>query len=199
MIKLIVFDVGGVIINYRESMYVDYLSKKFKIPGRKIAHVLFPLVEMSEYGRLDVRSLERIVADKLNIEVSDLDWIREYKRLAKVNGKVTKLVSRLSRRYRIALLTNVNASRYDEAYSMYFKKMPMKRIRSFASCYLKMRKPDLRMYRHVLRKMRVKGVETLFIDNQIENVVAAKEVGINSIEFVNYRQLVKDLKKLNIM
>ena len=71
--------------------------------------------------------------------------------------------------------------------------------RVFASCYIKMRKPEARIYRYALKKMDTAPSEAVFIDNMEENVIGARKVGIKAIKFVGYEQLVKDLRKLKIM
>jgi HAD superfamily hydrolase (TIGR01509 family) len=61
-----------------------------------------------------------------------------------------------------------------------------------------MAKPDPRIYRYVLKKMDIKPSEAIFVDNLKRNTNGAEKVGIKSIQFINYRKLVKDLKKLKI-
>jgi HAD superfamily hydrolase (TIGR01509 family) len=61
-----------------------------------------------------------------------------------------------------------------------------------------MAKPDPRIYRYVLEKMGVMPNEAIFVDNLKRNTNGAEKVGIKSIQFINYRKLVKDLKKLKI-
>jgi FMN phosphatase YigB (HAD superfamily) len=46
--------------------------------------------------------------------------------------------------------------------------------------------------------MRIKSSQALFIDNQIENVVGARKVGIKSIWFKNSKDLKEKLKKMKI-
>ena len=106
------------------------------------------------------------------------------------------LVNLLSKRYRIALLSNVGRARYIEGLQLLDG---IKTDRVFASCYIKMRKPEAGIYRYALKKMGVKAGEAIFIDNMEENVAGARKVGIRSILFTGYGRLVKDLKRLKIM
>ena len=53
----------------------------------------------------------------------------------------------------------------------------------FTSGHAGMRKPDPRFFQHVLRKARLTPEEVLFVDDKMENVMAAKSLGIDGIVF----------------
>ena len=57
--------------------------------------------------------------------------------------------------------------------------------RVFTSGHAGMRKPDPEFYRHVLQETKLSPEETLFIDDKMENVLAAKSLGIDSLVFDN--------------
>ncbi|KAJ5507009.1 hypothetical protein N7527_009152 [Penicillium freii] len=65
----------------------------------------------------------------------------------------------------------------------------------YTSGTLRMRKPDISCYKHVLKEIGLSAEEVLFIDDSLENVLAARSVGIISILFQNHKQvscLIKD-------
>jgi len=55
-------------------------------------------------------------------------------------------------------------------------------------------KPALEIYRHTLAQLGTLPEETLFIDDKIENVEAARALGIQSIEYSSVEQLRADLE-----
>lgn len=57
--------------------------------------------------------------------------------------------------------------------------------RVFTSCEAAMCKPELRFYNHVLEATKTIPEETVFIDDNEENVLAARSLGIHSIRFDN--------------
>jgi len=63
----------------------------------------------------------------------------------------------------------------------------------FLSTNLKLAKPDKRIFEYCISTLKVKPKECVFIDDKKENVKAAKALGINSIRFVNARQLKKEV------
>ena len=55
----------------------------------------------------------------------------------------------------------------------------------FTSGHAGMRKPDPDFYRHVLQEIQLLPEDVLFIDDKMENVLAAKSLGIDSLVFDN--------------
>jgi putative hydrolase of the HAD superfamily len=54
-------------------------------------------------------------------------------------------------------------------------------------------KPDPQLYRHTLAELRVRAEETLFIDDKLPNVEAARALGIQAIQFSSVERLREDL------
>jgi 2-haloacid dehalogenase len=63
----------------------------------------------------------------------------------------------------------------------------------------KMRKPFPEFYQLILERFDLKPGSTLFIDDNLRNVEAAKEIGIHCILFTSPEQLEADLIKENIL
>ena len=59
-------------------------------------------------------------------------------------------------------------------------------------------KPDPEIYKKALKRMKLKPEETVFIDDIKKFVKGAEKIGIKGIHFKNSKQLIKDLKKLNV-
>jgi len=62
-----------------------------------------------------------------------------------------------------------------------------------------MRKPDPRFYQLVLDRYNVKPDECLFIDDNYRNILAAKEMGIESIHFTSADDLLNHLSQSQIV
>ncbi len=60
-------------------------------------------------------------------------------------------------------------------------------------------KPNLEAYKLILSKMNAIPSETLFIDDSIQNIEAAKKLGINTILFKNAEQLRNELMKMGLL
>ena len=60
----------------------------------------------------------------------------------------------------------------------------------------KLLKPDPKIYQTLLERYNLKAEESVFIDDNINNVKGAIDMGMKSIRFVNAEQLQKDLNEL---
>lgn len=197
MVKLIIFDLGGVIVYYDESQYFSFLSKRTGLPANKIKQVFDQLIEKLEKGSLSTSQMEKLASQKLGINPAILEWTGAFERLAKPNNELIKTIRLLRKRYKVVLLSNISKSRYISA----FKKLVPKDLfyKRFASCYMHMKKPDPVIYKRVVKSMGVKPEDSIFIDNLIENVVGAKRAGIYGVHFISNKKLIADLKKLGVM
>ena len=199
MIKAVIFDIGGVIVDFsNDEYYYPYLSKVSGVSVKRIKK----MVEGRLWYQLDKdemcqRDFDRILSRKLNIEEKQVLWYETYRKTGRVNRKVIREVEKISRNYKTAYLTNVDLSRYSymiklmKPYSNLFD-------HEFSSCYIHMRKPDKGIFRYVLVKMRVKASEAVFIDNQKENVAGARRSGLKGILFKNIKDLERKLKRLGV-
>lgn len=67
------------------------------------------------------------------------------------------------------------------------------------SCRIEKVKPEPDIYEHLLTEHRLDPAETVFIDDLRENLEAAAEFGIRTIQFINPAQCRTDLKKLHCL
>jgi putative hydrolase of the HAD superfamily len=141
--------------------------------------------------------MEHAVSRKLAVPMRNMEWSSSYAKLARLNRGVFGLIEELSKSYDIVLLSNNSIGRYTEAKKAFLDNLHFEK--AYISAYLHMRKPDARAYRHVLMDRKAKAGEAVFIDNQPDNVRGAMKVGIDSIRFESYGQLVKALKKRGLL
>ena len=60
-------------------------------------------------------------------------------------------------------------------------------------------KPEPETYELILDRLNAKSKDCLFIDDQEKNLTAAREIGIQTIKFVNAEQLKEDLNDIDIL
>ena len=199
MIKAIIFDVGGVIIDFsNDDDYYPYLSKVSGASIRKIKK----LIEGRLWVQLDKdeisqNELDRTVSRRLGICEKEVRWYESYEETGRINQKVINDIRKLSRNYEIAYLSNVDLSRY--TYTLKLMRPYRKLFKhEFASCYLHMRKPDTKIFKYVLSKMLLKPSEAIFIDNTLENVKGARRAGLKAILFKDSRGMDADLRRLGV-
>lgn len=105
-------------------------------------------------------------------------------------------LEKLSKRYRLALLSNTDPLhvRHLEATYTFFSFFPTR----IYSCSLGASKPNPLIYSADLRALKVRAGEALYIDDIAAYVEAAQRLGMSAIQFQSPAQLAADLKSLGV-
>lgn len=199
MIKAILFDIGGVLIeNPPDKIYRGYAELRHESPEtirKKLRRILIPC----EIGKISSEEFWSKGARKFGLKKKLFRkvWIEGIKS-SKPHKMVWRLVKRLkSKGYKLVLLTNAIPAD---------AKIPLiKRIYSkfypnvFASFRLGCKKPSEKIYRLVLKKLKLRPKEVVFIDNLEKNAEGARRVGMIGLHFTSYKKLASDLKKLKVL
>src|SRR5580765_120215 len=103
---------------------------------------------------------------------------------------------KLSKRYRLALLSNTDPIHVRQLESTYdfFAFFPAR----IYSCAVGASKPNPLIYRQALRAVKARAEEALYIDDVAAYVEAAKGLGLGGIQFQSPAQLAFDLKTLGV-
>ena len=199
MIKNIVFDIGGVLADYRMK---EFLMEK-GLDGPMIKRVLKASVMNPYWGRFErgeVTEAETLQA----FTAADPEIEREL-RLAFTNlsGMLVSrdyaipLVRRLKKAgYGVYYLSNYSKKAYDECgESLAFMPYMDGGIVSFK---VGMTKPDQRMFSCFLERYGLKSENCLFVDDTEENVLAARALGFSGLVFSGVDGLMEELKNLGV-
>jgi len=199
MLKAILFDVGGVIIDFsNDDDYYPYLSRISGVSIKRIKKIIEgKLWVLLDKDKISQKDFDKIIARKLKICENKVLWYETYEKEGKLDKKVINDIKKLSKHYKIAYLSNVDMSRYCFTLKML---KPYSKLfnHEFASCYIHLRKPEKKAFGYVLSKLKVKPSEAVFIDNQEENVAGAKRAGLKTILFKDNKGMEKDLLKLGV-
>jgi HAD superfamily hydrolase (TIGR01509 family) len=106
------------------------------------------------------------------------------------------LFQRLSRTYRLALLSNTDPLHVQhlEANFTFFRFFPTR----IYSCSVGASKPNPLIYREALRALKVQAQEAVYVDDIALYVEAAQRLGMGGIQFQSSAQLVSDLQSLGV-
>jgi HAD superfamily hydrolase (TIGR01509 family) len=106
------------------------------------------------------------------------------------------LFKRLSKHYRLALLSNTDPIhvRHMEATYSFFAFFPIR----IYSCSVGASKPNPLIYGESLRALKVQAQEAVYIDDIAAYVEAAQRLGMAGIQFQSPAQLTSDLKSLGV-
>jgi len=202
MIKNIVFDLGGVLIDWNPE-YV--FLKEFRGDREKMNWFFNTICTSSWNEEQDAgHSIEKATNERVAMFPKHERLIRMYygeweQMLGFEHTETVEILRRLhdSKEHSIYSLTNWS----NETFPVALKKFPF--LSWFKGVLVSgdvgLKKPDPEIYKLLLDRYGLEANTCVFIDDRTENVKAASALGFSGIVFKNHTQLSKDLKKLNII
>lgn len=194
MIKAIIFDWGGVLVDDPAPGYVKYCAEYLKIPAKELKKAFQKYHSDLQKGLISEEFFWSEVCSKLNIpEPSPLLWKEAFEVVYSEKSEVFATISSLKKNgYKLAVLSNTEISMVD-----FFKEQNYQFFDvTVFSCLEGTAKPDKRIYELTLEKLGVQAEETVFIDDKQENISGAEKVGMKTILFGSVPQFKKDLYRL---
>ena len=185
----IIFDLGGVIldIDYNltrsafEKLGVIHFDEMYSLAN---ADKLFQKLETGQIDENDFyKELNRSAGLHLSAEEIRTAW---NSMLLSFRESSLQFLEDIRSKYNIYLLSNTNfihLSCFKELFHQKKRNMTFEEYfkEAFYSCEIGLRKPDVGSYDWVLNKTGVETNKTLFIDDSIPNIEAAKRAGLQTI------------------
>ena len=180
MIKNIIFDIGGVILddsiqNISDLFKEDATELWKKAFGKSFKNCLLGNIEVSDYietfkNDVDYDKIKYILSkENLNISYPLMKENYEYISSLKDEG------------YNLYILSNITKESYEYFISIInVDEIFMGGVYSFQE---KLLKPDRRIYELIINKYNLNKEETIFFDDRVKNVEVACECGIKGIVF----------------
>jgi 2-haloacid dehalogenase len=200
-IKSIIFDLGNVLIywnpkNLFDDNYFDSIEKRDFF----LSNICTDAWNEQQDGGTPISVATReMVARYPEWEKAIRDYYGRWTEMLKgpIEGSVDILKKmKSSGRYKLYALTNWNACLFEIALARYdFLDWFDARLVSGEE---KMRKPFAEFYQLLVDRYGVVPAESLFIDDNLRNVNAARELGYQVIHFKSPEQLKEELKMLRI-
>jgi len=187
-IKSIVFDWGGVLIDQPTPGLIRYFIKHLNISDVQLLTAHRKYNDSFQKGIIDESTYWKGICKELKINPPREPslWKRALKHVYRERHNMFNLAFVLQNNgYKTALLTNTEPPAMelfqDQHYDMFDVEV--------FSCAEGYRKPEHKIYEITLKRLGCKPEETLFIDDREENIKAAVSLGIQSIMYVNQRQI----------
>lgn len=191
MVTAIIFDLGGVLIDWNP----EHLYRKIFKDEAEMKHFLQKICtpewnEEQDGGRTLADATSLLIKEYPEHTANIRAYYDRWPEM--LGGAIEGTVDILkklkdSKRLKIYALTNWSAETFPIALERYGFLGWFDGV--VVSGTEKMRKPFPEFYRLLLERYQLKAKETVFIDDNIRNVNAAKEVGLDAIHFTSPAQL----------
>lgn len=187
-IKNIIFDFGGVVFEIDEKKTLNAFSQLLGIPPEEVFQCCFgeQLFLDLECGKISGDDFIQHICSKSTKPITKEQALEAWNAiLIGYAPERIPLLLKLKKKYRIFLLSNTN-----EIHTKLFPKIAEKQqlpINSNSDLFEKvwysnevgMRKPNVKIFEHVLRDADLRAEETLFVDDLEVNTEAAATLGIH--------------------
>ena len=197
-IKAIIFDVNGVLMLGRGKDVHEYMAQKLKSNIERWFDTIEPY--WSEIVKDESKTLSFLtnVTQEYQIPESKIGKLlrKAFKKRFKKNRKLIKIIKKLNKKgYKTAIFSDQTSFSYDA-----FEKYNLDSIVDITLWSQKegLRKPDMKFYKLLIKRLKLPAKNCLFVDNHDWNLIPAKKLGIKTILFEDNKQTINDLKSLGV-
>lgn len=196
MIKAIIFDWGGVLIDNPSGGLQRYCAEVLGIDMDIFRSAFARHKDEFQDGTIREADMWKNVCNEIGIDMSlpESLWYNAVQDTFNEKEKMFNLVERLRiRGYKIGFLSNTEMPAVEywkrNDYAKYFDE-------AVFSCIEHIAKPDREIYQMICERLRVVPEETVFIDDKDEYVDGAKSIGMGGIVFKTVEQVKLELELL---
>ena len=198
MIKIILCDLGNVIINVHNDIKIRNI-KKFSSKSRKfIEKFLINSKARKDFdkGKISAIQLYESLKNGLNLKLSFKKFKKVWCSYFSRREEMERLLRKLKKNYKLILLSNTDEMHFSHIRKKY------KILDIFDDFVLSYKvgctKPNPLIYLYSIKKTKTFPNKIVYIDDVRDYVLAAKFFGIKSIQYTTFSKLEADFKKLNI-
>ena len=184
-IKNIVFDLGGVLVGLDGQRSIEAFDRLGceAVSQYIIDHRTEDLFYRIELGLIDTHGFCEEIRQMTSTAATDEEMVAAW------NALLTELTPHRAQRilqlreagYKLFLLSNTNDMHWQYCAHVLFPKEVLEAFeRVFLSYEMQLAKPDSRIFEQLLQETGIAADETLFIDDNLDNIKAAQALGIHT-------------------
>jgi epoxide hydrolase-like predicted phosphatase len=192
-IKNIIFDLGGVLLD------IDYNLTRTAFEKAGVTHFddmysqasADKLFQTLETGKITEDNFYKELNNSTGMDLSPEEIRNAWNAmLLSFRENSLRSIAELKEKYQLYLLSNTNFIHMD-AFNKIYHRQPRDLAfdayfnKAFYSCDIGFRKPDAICYEWVIDHLKIDASETLFIDDSLQNIEAAKSVGMKTVHLAN--------------
>ena len=193
-IKLVIFDIGKVILDFDHMITCNKLAKYSKKDARYIYDFIFNSEMLDEYERGKINSMEMFsaISGELGLDISFEKFKEIWSNIFTLKEGIEQLIHRVKTLAKIAVLSNTDEMHFEDI------RDKVEIIKDFDWLFLSheagYRKPEKEIFEYAINKTGISPENIIFIDDIQEFVEAANKLGITGILYKDIITLKKDLE-----
>lgn len=197
--QAIIFDLGNVLIHFNAVRAARRFSRETGVPFEKVwKHFFISRIEKAyTRGEITTQAFFNHACKAFHCRMDFKTFARLWNDIFWENRGIRPILKGLAKHYPLYLISNTNELHFDHLQKT-FPEILGRFRQMFPSHRVGRRKPDPRIYWKVLRTIKRRPEETLFVDDMPKFVNAARRIGMKGIRFRSNAGLRKELRRLGI-
>lgn len=192
-VRNIIFDFGGVVLDIDPSQTIKELRKLGFDDEGLLENPAFKegIMNKFERGILTPEMFRKKVREFLNIKASDQEIDEAWNALLfDIPKERIAVIEQVKKHYNIFLLSNSNEIHYevyvrDLQLRFGYREFDQLFDKAYFSFDLHLSKPNPEIFEFVMNQHKLKPEETLFIDDTLEHIEAARNLGLQTYHLQN--------------
>ncbi len=194
MIKTVIFDLGGVLVRTVDPRPRQQLAQKLGLTYDQLNNLVYGsnTAGLATTGKITAAEHKKAVLETLNLPADSFsEFGNQFWGGDRLDSELTTFIKGLQGDYTTALLSNA----WDDLRPLLVNLWKIEGIfdHIFISAELGLAKPDPRIYHHVIEELNQDPAKLVFVDDFIENVLAAQQTGLNAVHFRDQEQALHEL------
>ncbi len=197
MIRGVIFDMGGVILRTQDQSGRRKWEQRFGMQPWDLANLVFgnPVAQAATIGDQPERAIWKHIGQTLKLNSTELEELeRDFWSGDRVDMELVQFLRDLRRRVKVGILSNA----WDGARAAVTGKFGLGDIADvfIFSAEERMAKPDPRIFQLAARRLGVQPAEAIFVDDVLENVQAARSIGMHGVHFRDTAQTIAEIQNI---
>jgi putative hydrolase of the HAD superfamily len=188
-ISCVLFDLGGVIVNWHNSWLIQDVSDEFQLQKEKLSKEFYKNLPEISTGKINEKEFWHTIGKKLES--------KKFRKRCSLNNSMINLSKELSQKdITVGILSNTEPASYAVMENLTSLDHFEYKFLSYNIGHLK---PEPEIYHHVIDNISFPKEELFFIDDLKSNVESARSEGIDSVQYIDYDELLKECQIRKIM
>lgn len=181
---LYIFDLGNVIVDIDFKRVLGVWSKLSSVPLATLSErfTMGEVFQQHERGEISDEDFARQLSDEMRLSLSFEQFAEGWQAVfVALRPEVITIMQRLRKEgHRVVVLSNTNRLHCNH-WPQHYPEVAAAADHLYLSQDLGMRKPEARIYQHVLSAENIPAEQAVFFDDVEANIVAARIEGITAI------------------
>lgn len=194
--QILLFDLGGVVVDYRGPERLAALSKgAMSAADARAALSSFDALHAFERGEISPEAFAQAAVKEWRLAVTPEAFIADFETWPeRLFPGAKEAIAAMKGRFRIACLSNINIPHWRQAAALglggFFD-------HDFLSHEMRSRKPEPAIFQNVLTSLEVPVEAIIFFDDVAANIDAARAAGMNAVHIEHPRMLGPELTRVS--